>query len=380
MNGARRCRRGVSCLCGRGLLLVTLFAAVSFPAFSADEAAALRRDIETRKAEQQRLERRLEAMEKRIARLAREARETEREVRRLRGEIDEIHRRVESARERHATQRAHLARLLRLRYLQSRGGELRLWLSFDDPAAVGRVRAYLDHLTRHLSETVAEVRDQAQRLARLEDERVALLADRERRLERLEARRRELRRIQDERRRVLAALQRETRRDEARLARLEADRKRLQGLVETLEGPAEAQGRGQTTVRRWRRASLRWPVQGRVVARYGSPRAAGGRIRWEGWLIEAPEGTPVRAVDGGVVRRAGWMRGYGNLLIIDHGRQRLSVYAFNQTLLKKEGERVAPGEIVALVGASGGRERPALYFELRQRGRPLDPARWLARR
>lgn len=351
--------------------------ALATPAAPAGEVDTLRQALQKRQLEQRQLERRLEDSERRIGELAREIRRLEGELAELKARRSEVDRRLRAVGEARDRHRAHLAAALRSLYAQGRDTGLRLWLGESDPAVIGRTRTYLTYLTRARVRHMQAVREAEAELRELQATLTATQKALEARHRRLQAQQERLRSAQAERRQILAALQRRNERDAARLQRLLADQKRLQGLVDGLERgvrpPRGADGR-------WRRGSLVWPVQGKVVARYGAPRAADGRLRWQGWVIRAPEGTPVRAVDEGVVRYAGWMRGYGNLIIIDHGRQRLSLYGFNQALLKGVGERVRAGEAVALVGASGGRDRPALYFELRQRGKPLDPARWLAKR
>ncbi|MCO6059761.1 murein hydrolase activator EnvC [Pseudomonas sp. MOB-449] len=124
------------------------------------------------------------------------------------------------------------------------------------------------------------------------------------------------------------------------------------------------------------RGQLPWPVDGRVVARFGSARGGDSRAKWDGVLIGATEGSSVRAVHGGRVVFADWLRGAGLLVILDHGNGYLSLYGHNQRLLKNAGDIVKAGESIATVGTSGGQDTPALYFAIRQQGRPTDPAQW----
>jgi septal ring factor EnvC (AmiA/AmiB activator) len=124
------------------------------------------------------------------------------------------------------------------------------------------------------------------------------------------------------------------------------------------------------------RGKLPWPVDGRLVARYGTPRGGDARTKWDGVLIGASAGGQVRAVHGGRVVFADWLRGSGLLVILDHGNGYLSLYGHNQSLLKDAGDMVTAGEPIATVGNSGGQETPALYFAIRQQGRPSDPAQW----
>ena len=111
------------------------------------------------------------------------------------------------------------------------------------------------------------------------------------------------------------------------------------------------------------------------VARFGAPRL-GSLLKWRGVVIDAQPGRPVRAIAYGRVVFADWLRGFGLLLIIDHGDGYMSLYGHNQALYKEAGDWVAPGEVVATVGDSGGEVRPGLYFEIRHDGRPVNPARW----
>ncbi len=124
--------------------------------------------------------------------------------------------------------------------------------------------------------------------------------------------------------------------------------------------------------------SLRWPVQGPILIAYGSPRTA--ELKWKGTLIGASEGTQVKAVAPGQVVYADWLDGFGMLLVIDHGRGYMSLYGHNQSLLRQVGQNVEQGEPVALVGDSGGQDRPGLYFEIRYQGEAINPTKWLAKR
>ena len=122
---------------------------------------------------------------------------------------------------------------------------------------------------------------------------------------------------------------------------------------------------------------LRWPVKGKVMARFGTDRPEGGV--WRGVLLRATEGASVQVVAAGTVVYANWLRGFGNLIIVDHGQQYLSVYAYNQSLLKQVGDTVKTGETIALAGSTGGQVDSALYFEIRHRGSAVDPVKLMVR-
>lgn len=121
------------------------------------------------------------------------------------------------------------------------------------------------------------------------------------------------------------------------------------------------------------KGKLPWPVKGRLVQKFGSPRFDSV---WDGVLIDAKEGTDIHAVTWGKVVYAEWLRGYGLLIIIDHGQGYMSLYAFNQSLYKQVGETVNAGDIIASVGQSDGRSQSGLYFGIRKKGLPIDPLEW----
>ena len=124
------------------------------------------------------------------------------------------------------------------------------------------------------------------------------------------------------------------------------------------------------------RGRLRLPVKGEVVGRFGTARGEGGV--WRGVFLRAGEGAQVRAVARGEVVFANWLRGFGNLIIVDHGGEYLSIYGNNQTLFKQVGDQISAGDVVAGVGATGGQTESGLYFELRHRGKPMDPLQWVS--
>lgn len=127
------------------------------------------------------------------------------------------------------------------------------------------------------------------------------------------------------------------------------------------------------------RGKLRLPVRGELINRFGTPRSDGGSS-WRGVFIRAASGSEVKAIAAGRVAFADWLRGFGNLVIVDHGDDYLSIYGYNESVLRSVGQSVRAGDIVAAVGNTGGSEESGLYFELRHRGQPMDPLRWVSLR
>jgi septal ring factor EnvC (AmiA/AmiB activator) len=298
---------------------------------------------------------------------------------------------VESARlatERRALQaslgerEAALARMLVARYAAGAPDHLRIVLSGDDPAAVTRTLHYAGYASRASASVLASYRAgvaEAERLAREAEGRRLRLAEVERAAradrEKVLAERRERRRVFERAAREIRASRREIkvlRADASRLARLVEQIGRIvYGRVERVP-----QGGQKSQPFSALRGKLALPVAGELTGRFGAPRGAAG-VEAKGVFIRAPEGRPVKAVAGGQVVYADWMRGFGNLLIVDHGEAYLSIYANNESLLRQVGDAVAPGDAVATTGASGGNEESGLYFELRHLGRAFDPLRWV---
>ena len=259
----------------------------------------------------------------------------------------------------------------------------------QDPAEVARKLYYLTRVSQASATLVASMREGLGELADLRreiDARSAHLA------EVASAQRADREKVLAERRerqRVLAKLGDEIRRDQKQIKVLRTDEARLSRLVEEIGRVlATKPGAGYARVEKvpepgsesgpfdTLRGKLRLPVRGELTGRFGAPRGSAG-INLKGVFIRAPEGRTVRAIAAGQVVYADWMRGFGNLLIIDHGEAYLSVYANNETLLKQVGDVVTAGEPVATVGATGGSEESGLYFELRHLGKPFDPLTWV---
>jgi len=288
-----------------------------------------------------------------------------------------------------ARQQAALGRILAARYAAGAPEAIKIALSGENPSDVARRLYYLAELSRATAQLLRELRAG---LAEAAEVRRAA-EERRRRLEAIEAQRRADRdKIlveRRERRRVLERVSAEIRKSRRQVQTLIADERRLARLVEEIGRVLAARpGAGYARVEKvpelgslsgafsGLRGKLRLPVRGELVGRYGTPRNEGPAGK-NGVFIRAPEGQQVRSVAAGQVVYADWMRGFGNLLIVDHGEAYLSIYANNESLLKQTGDPVASGEAIATVGASGGNEQSGLYFELRHLGKAFDPLRWV---
>ncbi len=274
-------------------------------------------------------------------------------------------------------QRDALAALLRSAYAMGRGEELKLLLAQDRVDRVGRLLAYYRYFERaRLGEIDGLLKDLdalAQMQAVIEHETEALKTARDERA--VQAQQLDAERVQ--RRKVLEELDATLTDQRSRIAALGKDEKGLLELIEKLRDvfadiPKSIAGEEPFAQLRGR---LMWPLHGRVVASFGAPEQ--GAQASQGVLIAAGAGSEVHAVSHGRVVYADWLRGYGLLLILDHGDGYLSLYGYNETLLKDVGDWVNTGEVIATSGDSGGRKTPGLYFEMRFQGKPVDPKIWL---
>ncbi len=276
-----------------------------------------------------------------------------------------------------AERRAELAALLRSAYALGRHEELRALLRQDDFGKTARVLAYHHYFERAQAGQIERTLADLEELAVLQDTIHRASAELERALAERAAEAERLAAERAERAELLAAIERRLIDQRARRAALGRDQARLEALLERLRDvfadiPPEIASAEPLASRRGR---LDWPLRGRLAQRFGA-RDESGRAS-SGILIAAADGSPVHAIWHGRIAFADWLRGYGLLLIVDHGDGYLSLYGGNEALLKEVGDWVDAGQTIALSGTSGGERVAGLYFELRAAGKPLDPRTWL---
>ncbi|MET0226024.1 MAG: peptidoglycan DD-metalloendopeptidase family protein [Dokdonella sp.] len=275
------------------------------------------------------------------------------------------------------SQREALAALLRSAYAIGDHEELKLLLQQDDVAAISRVLAYHRYFQRaevgQIDRLLGDLKQLADVQASIEAATRELATTRAARS--AESGKLEVER--DEREKLVAAIDAKLKDQGARIATLGKDETALSELLERLRDvfadiPKQLAGAEPFASARGR---MNWPLQGKVVTAFGASDESGRRS--SGLLLAAKNGTPVRAISHGRVAFADWLRGYGLMIIVDHGDGYLSLYGCNETLLKDVGDWVDAGDTIASSGASGGARTPGLYFELRTKGQAVDPHGWL---
>jgi septal ring factor EnvC (AmiA/AmiB activator) len=334
----------------------------------------------------------LRESERAISTANRAIREHSRQRESARAELAVLSARKRAAEQEIEARQANLGRLLAASYVNGNPGYLDLLLSGGNPNQTARELHYYSHISQAHAALIRSLRANLDRVRQLESQargKTAEIAS----IERSQGMERdELVRQRAAHRKVLDRVSARIREQRREVKSLERDEARLSRLIQEI-GRAIAEmplgGRSSSRVPHAGEAaagpfinlkgSLHLPVRGILVHRYGTPRAGGGPS-WKGLFIRAREGEEVRAVAAGRVVFADWMRGFGNLLIVDHGRGFLSVYGNTESLLKGVGDEVQSAEVVATVGASGGGEETGLYFEVRHDGRAFDPLTWVALR
>ena len=273
----------------------------------------------------------------------------------------------------------HLAAQVRAAYMSGNQEKMKLLLNQRDPAMLGRMMAYYRYFNDYRADNIGAVTARIRELAGMQSEvaaEEARLADlartRNAELEKLAA-------AQQERQTLLVSLKDRMAAEGREIERLAAQEKDLARLIAELTSILSDYPITSEDPFSEHRGRLTWPVAGTLLRDFGQPRV-GGELKWNGVVLAAPRGREVRSVYHGRVAFADWLAGMGLLVIVDHGEGYMTLYGYNETILKNAGDWVAPGDVLATVGDSGGQAEPGLYFEIRRGTEPLNPRRWVTRR
>ena len=366
--------------------------------------AELREEVERASEDRKEAADGLRASEKRISEVNRHLLELRRNEHQIGTALDRLADEQGAIESKLQQEEAQLAELMRQRYSQGDVDAARLLMSGRQPGEVQRDLAYYAYIGHARSALIASHKATLQRLAAVTEK------TRQRQSELAEVRQAQLSQRQalseekQARKSVYDSLSQKIRQQRKEIDSLVRDEQRLARLVERLRRLAEeAKARKAAREREQRqnrpvakgekvdrvadaslagyrfsslRGKLALPTVGEIVARFGQSRSGGGPA-WKGLFIRTRSGQPVRAVGSGEVVFSDWLRGFGNLLIVDHDEGYLSLYSNNESLYKQVGDAVRAGDVVAATGNTGGHEEPGLYFELRRQGQPFDPLSWV---
>jgi len=359
-----------------------------------DRIEQLRRGVEQATTDRNEVADALRDSERNISTVQRSLRDLDYQVANQGRELSRLDGRIRLVKAQIEEQRERLAMLVRQRHERGGSDAARLALSGENPAATARQLGYAGYVAQARADLIRLHKQTLGQLAALENK----VSESKKQLSALRSgqldEKKKLESERQARQSTLARLSEQIRVQKKEIGTLVRDEQRLTRLVQRLAElrarsaavrPGKAPGQKVEQVADARLANLDFtrlrgrlalPLSGEIVAKFGNAREGGGPA-WKGLFIQSAAGQAVHAVATGRVVFADWLRGFGNLIILDHGDDYLSLYSNNESLYKQPGEAVRAGDVIASVGNTGGHERPGLYFELRHQSRPFDPLSWV---
>ena len=341
------------------------------------ELRARQQVLENNKASAQELEQVLKRSELEIAKVAKALAQNKQQLNSVLAEEDALIEEQEGLKEAIRQQQSLLSSQLKSAFMAGHYDYAKMLFYQEDARNFERVITYYQYLAKARQQEITRFRDNVARLEAVTEE----LAEKAKSLLALrktqESQRGVLLTRQDDRKQTLAKLNKTIASESGRIATLQANEKALLDAIEAARIAAErAAARAKVSLDGLAKlkGKLLVPVEGHIRKLFGNRRQ--GQVRWKGIIIDGAEGEAVKSVASGKVLYADWLRGFGLVAIVDHGDGYMSVYGHNQALLKQAGDDILSGESIALVGRSGGQDYPNLYFEIRHKGKALNPTAW----
>lgn len=337
----------------------------------------LRRKIEKKQEEKNSATKFLKDIEVRIGERAYVLKKINRHLRKQKRELKKLKKQQRKTQSKLVSQRNILSEQIRSSYMIGRQEYLKLLLNQENPAAIGRTLTYYDYFhkarSHHIDEAVVTIKKLEGLTAQVKTKTEELKNSRKQQQV-------EKQKLEDDfidRSIVIKNMEKEIARQGSRMKTFVANEQLLQELLKEIRNimPSMLTEIDKRETFAKRRGRLKWPVKGKVKRLFGKSRQA-ANLKWNGVLIPGNEGKDVKAISHGRVAYADWLRGYGMLVIIDHGDGYMTLYGYNQALYKETGDWVEEGDVIATVGRSGGQLKSALYFEVRVKGKPSDPTKW----
>jgi len=271
----------------------------------------------------------------------------------------------------------NLAQQVYTAFTLGREERVKLLFSQQDPQKLQRTLVYYQYFSNARVDLINDVQDSIDKI--IETERLIQQARQalEKNQQARSLQKKQLDKDRGKRKSIISSLDQQLKKQGGNLSRLEDEAAQLQDLINSIQKIFADAPEGDISRRAFPelKGKLAWPVKGKIKRLFGRNKPL-SNLRWQGVILEAPNGSRVRAISHGRVAFADWLRGLGNLIIIDHGNSYLSLYGHNESLFKSAGEWVETGEVISSIGSSGGQPKPGLYFEIRKRGKPQNPTGW----
>ncbi len=319
----------------------------------------------------------LKTLEAEISKNARKLKALEKDVQNSRNRGKKLKQELNQLNKLLAGQRTLLSEQIRSAYSMGHQQNLKMLLNQKDPAQAGRTQIYFNYLNRARQQQIAAFLTTFDLKKQTEAELKQALMTQNQLLKTQKEKKRQRQRQRFQRKKLLAELSKKIKNQESTLSSLETSRSRIENLLKSLgelladipTSPSENQPFLS------QKGKLPWPIKGRFMNKFGQPKNYGD-LKWNGVLIKAELGSPVRVISHGRVAFSDWLQGFGFITIIDHGDGYMSLYGQNESLFKQTGDWVQAGEIIATAGDSGGQPISGVYFEIRSRGKPVNPSKW----
>ena len=337
----------------------------------------LRQSIDEKQEEKNSATKFLKEIEVRIGERAYVLKKINRHLRKKKRELKKVKKQHRETLNKLASQRNILSEQIRSSYMIGRQEYLKLLLNQENPAAIGRTLTYYDYFHKarsyHIDEAVVTIEKLNRLTLQVKTKTEELKVSRKQQQD-------EKQKLEDDfidRRVIIQKMEDEIAKQGNRMKTFVANEQVLQELLKEIHNimPSMLTEIDKRETFAKRRGQLKWPVKGKVKQLFGKSRQA-ANLKWNGVLIPSREGKDVKAISHGRVAYADWLRGYGMLVIIDHGDGYMTLYGYNQALYKETGDWVEEGDVIATVGRSGGQLKSALYFEVRVKGQPSNPIKW----
>jgi septal ring factor EnvC (AmiA/AmiB activator) len=271
----------------------------------------------------------------------------------------------------------YLAEQVYAAFTLGRQEKVKLLFSQQDPETLQRNLVYYQYFSNARVDLINAVQGSIDKIIETEQLIQQARLDLEKNQQSLNQQKKQLAQDLGKRKTIISSLDKQLKKQGGNLSRLEDEATQLQNLIKSIEklfvdAPESAISRKSFAKLK---GKLAWPLKGKLRKLFGRTKPQSD-LRWQGVRIEAASGSHVMAVSHGRVAFADWLRGLGNLIIIDHGNSYLSLYGHNESLFKTAGDWVEAGEVISSVGSSGGEQKAGLYFEIRKKGKPQNPTRW----
>ena len=337
----------------------------------------LKKAIDVKEDKKSRYTGQLKKIETTVARINREVRVSRKEIGDKQAELKKLRKSRKKHQQQLSRENELLASQVYTAFTLGRQEKVKLLFSQKSPGELQRNLVYYQYFSNARAELITTVKNSIDKILAAEADINRIRQDLEKSHRLLKAQKVQLDKDSAKRKSVISSLGRQLKQQGGNLSRLEDEATQLQNLISSiqeilLESPApELERKTFATLR----GKLAWPVKGKVKKLFGRQKPLSD-LRWQGIMIYAPAGNHVKAISSGRIAFADWIRGLGNLIIIDHGNSYLSLYGHNESLFKSAGEWVESGDIISSIGNSGGQQKPGLYFEIRKKNQPQNPTRW----